>query len=104
MNDPAGHYKEDNAEKLARESTVNLAQLSIRDATKVQAVKNSFWLSPDAQSDTAFPVLNPQKSSRSERFVKCPMSGAKLRLKDLVKIHFDSATEKEADEGIYCCA
>lgn len=89
-----------NPSNLDSRSGTDLTKPSVRDAKQVQAVKNSFRLAAD--SDQVF--VNPGSLTWKKRFLKYSVTGARLRMKDFVEVQFESATDKRADEGIYCCA
>lgn len=89
-----------NPSNLDSRSSTDLTKSSVRDAKQVQAVKNSFRLT----ADSYLVFVNPDSFTSRKRFPEFSVTYARLRLKDLVEVQFESATDKRADEGIYCWA
>jgi hypothetical protein len=99
------------AEIKARESGHDTAEASTHVTTSNPLFDNPnsnnkaekcFWVSPDAISTAG--TLSSERFHKLDSHPRCPMSGTKLRHKDLVPVKFESTTNKEAEGGIYCCA
>lgn len=75
-------------------------QLLIRD--KDALTKHCFWATQQTQSAA------PAEFKQVDTTVKCPMSGKKLRVKDLIPVKFEISSQKMLTEGggkgVFCCA
>jgi nitric oxide synthase-interacting protein len=69
---------------------------------KAEQVKGSFW-APQATKTAA-----AAEFKQVDTTVKCPMSGKKLRMKDLLPVKFEVTDQKMldrgGDRGVFCCA
>mmetsp|Transcript_13870 Transcript_13870/g.30697 ORF Transcript_13870/g.30697 Transcript_13870/m.30697 type:complete len:221 (+) Transcript_13870:2-664(+) len=69
---------------------------------KHKARDASFWVQEETPQAPAKPVEKP------DGVTKCPMTGSKLRMKDLIPVVFELSDEKLADtggtKGMWCCA
>jgi len=69
---------------------------------KAEFRKNAFW----AAGNT--PTAAPAELKKVDTTTKCPMSGKKLRAKDLLTVKFEIADQKLMDQGggrgVFCCA
>lgn len=69
---------------------------------KAEMAKNSFWAAQATQSAA------PAEYKQVDTTVKCPMSGKKLRAKDLIPVKFEVTDQKMLDrggeKGVFCCA
>lgn len=69
---------------------------------KAQLREKSFW----AKNNT--PTAAPAELQRVDTTARCPMSGKKLRVKDLIPLKFEVADQKMLDQGggrgVFCCA
>mmetsp|Transcript_18076 Transcript_18076/g.27269 ORF Transcript_18076/g.27269 Transcript_18076/m.27269 type:complete len:315 (-) Transcript_18076:85-1029(-) len=69
---------------------------------KAQMREKSFW----AASTT--PSAAPAELKKVDTIAKCPMSGKKLKVKDLIPVKFEVADQKMLDggggRGVFCCA
>lgn len=90
----SGPVEDSPAKKLRR------GELLVTD--KAQAREKSFW----AKNNT--PTAAPSEVKKVDQTAKCPMSGKKLRVKDLIPVKFEVTDQKMLDEGggrgVYCCA
>eukprot|EP00440_Ansanella_granifera_P018221 gb/GFBE01019787.1/.p1 GENE.gb/GFBE01019787.1/~~gb/GFBE01019787.1/.p1 ORF type:complete len:321 (+),score=91.26 gb/GFBE01019787.1/:1-963(+) len=70
------------------------------DKSKLRA--NSFW------TKEYTPTAAPAEVKQVDTTTKCPMTGKKLKVKDLIPIKFDIADQKMYDQGggkgMFCCA
>jgi len=78
-------------------------ELLARDGEfKNQMRKECFWAKENAHSAA------PTELKKMDLATKCPMTGKKLKLKDLIPIKFEVADQKLVDQGggrgMYCCA
>lgn len=69
------------------------------EVSKNNSSSSSFWVSGNSES-----VASEIPQEKPDTTPKCPMSGAKLRFKDLVPVHFEITTNEEAAKGVYSCA
>lgn len=69
---------------------------------KAEFAASSFWASQNTQSAAPAPL------KKVDTTVKCPMSGKKLRVKDLIPVKFEITDQKMMDrggeKGVFCCA
>merc|ERR1719199_2059937 len=69
---------------------------------KAEARKNNFWVVENTPEAAAKDVAKP------DMVTKCPMTGKKLRMKDLFPVKLVVADEeaytKGGDKGMYCCS
>ena len=86
------------------ESEKNVISSKKRSISEVEGSKpNSFWIAanPSPAQDSG------NKGSLGERpdtTPLCPMSGDKLRFKDLVPVNFEMTSDGDHEKGMYCCA
>jgi hypothetical protein len=74
-----------------------------KDLIAEAARANAFWISPNPISGNH--AARQQETAKNDTGVpRCPVTGVKLRLKDLVPVKLESTTDRERDEGVYCCA
>ena len=92
---PSSEYSANVPKQIARTNTA--------DSFASQARSNAFWLAPDTKSVTGI-CKQPDLPAIRDGTPRCPVTGKKLRLKDLIPLTLEGSTEKERDEGIYCCA
>jgi len=82
------------AKKLRRGELLVVDKAKLREA--------SFW----AKNNT--PTAAPSELAKVDTTTKCPMSGKKLRVKDLIPLKMEVTDQKMLDEGggrgVYCCA
>jgi nitric oxide synthase-interacting protein len=69
---------------------------------KAEMRKGSFWAAQSTQSAA------PAELKPVDTIVKCPMSGKKLKVKDLIPVKFEVTDQKMmdrgGDKGVFCCA
>jgi len=69
---------------------------------KAEMRQHCFWVAETTQSAA------PAEFKQVDTVVKCPMSGKKLRVKDLIPIKFEVTDQKMLDrggeKGVFCCA
>lgn len=69
---------------------------------RVEFAKSSFWAAQNTQSAAVAEL------KKVDTTVKCPMSGKKLRAKDLISVKFEITDQKMmdrgGDKGVFCCA
>lgn len=82
------------------EKKLRKGEMLVIDKSKMR--ENVFW----AKETT--PTAAPTEVKKVDMTTKCPMTGKKLRLKDLYSIDFEIADQKLVDQGggkgMYCCA
>ena len=95
-------------ERLAAWDARHVAAITqpIKDSKKrcsdeISGRSKSFWVNPASAGTDERAVL---LGDRPDTTPRCPMSGEKLRLKELVAVKLESTTVAEADKGIYSCA
>lgn len=87
-----------------KESEQNVISSKKRSISEVEGSKpNSFWIAanPSPAQDSG------NKGSLGERpdtTPRCPMSGEKLRFKDLVPVNFEMTSDGDHEKGMFCCA
>lgn len=91
------------AEEKNRDGSANKlrkGEMMQRDKSKLN--KSAFWCS-EATLTASATELKPV-----ETITKCPMSGKKLRIKDLMRVTFEVQDDKKMREGggrgVFCCA
>ena len=70
----------------------------IDEVSKSDARAGSFWVAPAAVAGQVGLSTKPDTTPR------CPMSGEKLRFKDLIPVNFEMALPSESDKGMFSCA
>lgn len=95
----------DNQEKGAgalKEVSLTTSRTEFADKDKRKERDHNFWVCCDA------PEAKPTDLQKESTTTKCPISGKKLRMKDLIPIDFEIADQKLLDtgggRGMYCCA
>lgn len=82
------------------EKKLRVGELLVIDKAKMR--ENVFW----AKNNT--PSAAPAELKKIDTTTRCPMSGKKLRAKDLIPIKFEATDQKLLDQGggrgVYCCA
>ena len=68
----------------------------------------SFWVAPESTSSLAVASESnadgAQELNKPDLVPRCPMSGAKLRYKELIPVHFERCEEQDKKSGaMYCC-
>lgn len=70
---------------------------------KAKFTKKSFWMAGTEAGDAA----PAEKENPIDMTVKCPMSGKRLRIKDLYPVEFktfnEDAVKKGGEPGMFCC-
>jgi len=86
--------KEPDSKKLRKGELLQIDKAKLRE--------KSFW------AKEATPTAAPAELKQVDKSSRCPMSGKKLRVKDLVSIKFDVTDQKLFDggggRGVFCCA
>lgn len=89
---------EDDAERP--EKRLRAGELLVIDKSKQR--EKSFW------AKECTPNSAPTDLAKVDTTVRCPMSGKKLKVKDLVPLKFDvtdqKILDKGGDKGVFCCA
>eukprot|EP00930_Biecheleria_cincta_P087365 TRINITY_DN76607_c0_g1_i1.p1 TRINITY_DN76607_c0_g1~~TRINITY_DN76607_c0_g1_i1.p1 ORF type:complete len:340 (+),score=70.75 TRINITY_DN76607_c0_g1_i1:58-1020(+) len=72
------------------------------DWDKAQHRSASFWAKENTQTAA------PTEVKKADLVTRCPMTGKKLKMKDLLTVTFEAADQKLIDQGggkgMYCCA
>lgn len=92
-----GVYGAPDEEKQKRQKKGALIQIDKDDMTK-----HCFWATQQTQTAA------PAEFKKVDTTVKCPMSGKKLKVKDLIPLKFEVHDEKMlaggGGSGVFCCA
>lgn len=96
MAEAAGKNKEDNMGSKKTGSANCESSSKKRSLEEISKRAGSFWVSPPDSTS----VCGPDLSRPIDLHPRCPMSGEKLRLKDLVSVKLESGDER----GVFSCA
>eukprot|EP00429_Kryptoperidinium_foliaceum_P017660 CAMPEP_0176044794 /NCGR_PEP_ID=MMETSP0120_2-20121206/22233_1 /TAXON_ID=160619 /ORGANISM="Kryptoperidinium foliaceum, Strain CCMP 1326" /LENGTH=317 /DNA_ID=CAMNT_0017378199 /DNA_START=53 /DNA_END=1006 /DNA_ORIENTATION=+ len=92
----------DKASAADAQSQKKLRQGELFVIDKAQFREKSFW-APECTQSAA-----PADLKKVDTSTRCPMSGKKLRVKDLLPVKFEVTDQKMLEEGggrgVYCCA
>lgn len=87
------------AERPEDNSEISGARSEYMSLDKREARAKNFWTKEDQ------PQAAPAALVKPDAHTKCPMTGKKLRLKDLIPIKLERLQEDGKEErGMYCCA
>jgi nitric oxide synthase-interacting protein len=93
-------YQSQESQRLWEESLSNVGnrkrRLNAQEA--ISSVQNPSSRTTEASNSVSKTLLKDDSTPR------CPMSGEKLKYKELIPVNFESTTQNEADAGIYSCA
>ena len=70
---------------------------------KDESRPRSFWTSVSSEHSSGV-VSRPRVVSKPDSTPKCPVSGCKLRFKDLIPVRLESTSDEDAERGVYSCA
>ncbi|CAJ1373689.1 unnamed protein product [Effrenium voratum] len=84
----------------APQKKLRQGELLVKDKSQMRA--KSFW------TKEFTPTAAPTEIKKVDAITRCPMTGKKLKVKDLIQVKMEVADQKLMDQGggkgVYCCA